>query len=253
MTTVYAESLISSAVLGVALCFGILYFASAVSKKATVTGSTGNSTPSLHQKSAQMNVSSQGTASVGSKKLSGIFGISNEELAKTLKEEFTVRKSKKVQKVLGMSEHDVREAVRGFEWEKCAVEAYIIQKTRKLQKVLGMDQNDIRDAVRNRPEALSSSHNESTSNNNYTSYRDRTKEQYEIDEPVNWFKILDGFVIIILLAICCYFFNHSTNGDFGRILVGLFPKEFKALGLKEYFEKLSPNDPRSADTGLGIK
>ena len=62
--------------------------------------------------------------------------------------------------------------------------------------------------------------------------------------PVNWFKILDGFVIVILLALFFYFFNSSTNGDFARVLVGLFPREFEALGLKEYFERLSSDDPR---------
>jgi hypothetical protein len=42
---------------------------------------------------------------------------------------------------------------------------------------------------------------------------------------------MDGFVIFILFAVFCYFLNFSTNGDFGRIIVGLFPREFEALGM----------------------
>jgi hypothetical protein len=42
---------------------------------------------------------------------------------------------------------------------------------------------------------------------------------------------MDGFVIFTLFAVFCYFFNFSTNGDFGRIIVGLFPREFEALGI----------------------
>ena len=158
--------------------------------------------------------------------------------------EAAVGKSRKLQKVLGMSEADLRRAVGELISERCPVVELIIKKTRKLQRVLGMNEGDIREATRK------SQLSESSYSSDWQLRRDRNTSS-DLEEPWNWFKILDGFVIFILLAIFCYFFNLSTNGDFGRILVGLFPKEFEALGLKEYFERLSPGDPRhSGEAGV---
>ena len=152
--------------------------------------------------------------------------------------EAAVIKSKKLQRVLGMSDDDLRHAVGELASEKCAVVELIIKKTRKLQRVLGMNEGDVREATRKYSQLSASS-----SSSDWRLRRDGDTSTVP-DEPWNWFKVLDGFVMFILLAIFCYFFNVSTNGDFARILVGLFPKEFEALGLKEYFERLSPDDPR---------
>ena len=112
------------------------------------------------------------------------------------------------------------------------------------QKVLGMDEDDIRYAFRNKSGNHPTSDSESYRGSTSTAIRDKNNDRLQPEEPANWFKILDGFVIISLIAVFCYFFNHSTNGDFGRVLAGLFPREFKALGLKEYLEKVSSTDPR---------
>ena len=134
------------------------------------------------------------------------------------------------------------------------VEELMIQKTRKLQKVLGMQEYEVREAVRSQPIPQSLSNNDYIQRNARSFNRDRGGRgeggDPELDVPVNWFKILDGFVIFILIAVFCYSFNFSTNGDFGRVLVGLFPREFKALGLKEYLERMSPSDPRLTDAAL---
>ena len=138
-----------------------------------------------------------------------------------LLDDIEIQKLRKLQKVLGMLEHEVRSALR-----KIKIEDLLIKRTRKLQKVLGMDEQDIRQATTTLP--LCRTGNWPVEGNKSV---DNTSPEEE--EHVNWFKILDGFIIFVLFATFCYFFNFSTNGDFGRVLVGLFPREFEALGLKE--------------------
>ena len=149
-----------------------------------------------------------------------------------LLEDIEIQKSKKLQKVLGMVEHEVRSALR-----KLKTEDLLIKRTRKLQRVLGMEEQDIRQATKIlSPCGSSHGSKESIESVKNTDLQD--------DQPVNWFKVLDGLIIFVLFAMFCYFFNFSTNGDFGRVIVALFPREFEALGLKERLERLSPTDPR---------
>ena len=149
-----------------------------------------------------------------------------------LLDDIEIQKSRKLQKVLGMVEHEVRSALR-----KLKTEDLLIKRTRKLQRVLGMDEQDIRHATKTLPIHGSDL---SPKVENISVKKVRAEEE----QNVNWFKVLDGFIIFVLLAMFCYFFNFSTNGDFGRVIVGLFPREFEALGLKERLERLSPTDTR---------
>jgi len=226
------NSFLSSSALGIVLSFGIICFSPRLIKHFVPTSDAENAE---YQEEKLVNSEE---ASRQEKKLGSLLGVSQNVLSKTLREELVVRKSKKLQRVLGITDSEVRDHIRknNPEYEKSETEESTIKKTRKLQKVLGMNEHDVRQAVREKsPEKLSS-----ISTPNY-SIRDKN---FHYEEPVNWFKILDGFVIFILLAVFCYFFNFSTNGDFGRVIVGLFPREFEALGLKEFLERMAPNDPR---------
>jgi hypothetical protein len=243
MADIFLDGLVTSAVIGVTLSFGIIYISPKLLNSVTGTTHDHKSKDQISILSGkndllvESDLSDDVTSSKQTRKLKSILGVSHSEILKSLKEEVTVRKSRKLQKVLGMTELDVRNALQKVS-EKCEIEEEIIRKTRKLQKVLGMDEHDVREATRQ-------SHKGSAVSGPYGSRYESKREA--VDEqlgPINWFKILDGFVIVILLATCCFFFNSSTNGDFARILVGLFPREFEALGLKEYFERFSPDDPR---------
>lgn len=222
MTETNLCDLLTSTAIGLALAYFIVFFSN--------LGSHENNAKIIIPDSTEFN-----DKAVEIQKPTCVPGASN---SKSVVIEAAVGKSRKLQKVLGMSEDDLRRAVAELVSERCPVVQLIIKKTRKLQRVLGMNEGDIREATRE-----SSQLSESSSSSDWQVRRDRNAPA-DLEEPWNWFKILDGFVIFILLAIFCYFFNVSTNGDFGRVLVGLFPKEFEALGLKEYFERLSPGDPR---------
>jgi hypothetical protein len=240
MADLFLDGLVTSAVIGITLSFGIIYISPRLLNSTNDATYHKNQIPALSNKNDRFvpaDLSEDLISSKQTRKLESILGVSHSEILKSLKEEVTVRKSRKIQKVLGMTEFDVRNAVQRVS-EKCKIEEEMIRKTRKLQKVLGMDEHDVREASRlsNIGSAISGPYG-----SRYESKREAANEQLG---PVNWFKILDGFVIVILLGLFCYFFNRSTNGDFARILVGLFPREFEALGLKEYFERLSPDDPR---------
>ena len=243
MAFIFVDGLLTSAFFGVVLSFGIIF----LSPHANQVTDDDEMNPSFYTLSPPSGSSKSlegDSTSKQTRKLVNILGVSNAELAKSLREEFTVRKSKKIQRVLGISESDIRVAAREMEYMQSRVESYVINKTRKLQKVLGMDEDDIRCAFRNKSGNHPTSDSEFYMGSTSTAVRDKNNDRLQPEEPANWFKILDGFVIISLIAVFCYFFNHSTNGDFGRVLAGLFPREFKALGLKEYLEKVSSTDPR---------
>lgn len=158
--------------------------------------------------------------------------FSDSTVQEPLLEDIEIEKSRKLQKVLGMVEHEVRSALR-----KLKTEDLLIKRTRKLQRVLGMEEQDIRQATK-RLSRGGSSHGAKESNE---SIRNAGLQE---DQPVNWFRVLDGFIVFVLFATFCYFFNFSTNGDFGRVIVAFFPREFEALGLKVRLERFSPTDPR---------
>ena len=159
--------------------------------------------------------------------------ISNATVKESLLDDIEIQKSRKLQKVLGMHEHEVISAL-----QKLRSEDLLIKRTRKLQRVLGMDEQDIRQATKSLPLCRSG---HLLKEDNIPAEGISPEEE---KQQINWFKVLDGFIIFVLFAMFCYFFNFSTNGDFGRVIVGLFPREFEVLGLKERLERISPTDLR---------
>jgi len=98
----------------------------------------------------------------------------------------------------------------------------LIKKTQFLQKKFGISEDDIKKAIKQTRNEL----------NNKTN-------SINIDESISIWKMIDWIIYIILIFGFCYFFNVSTKGDFGRVLAGMFPREFETLGLKKYLEKVN--------------
>eukprot|EP01041_Mallomonas_annulata_P014719 gene14719-31291_t len=95
----------------------------------------------------------------------------------------------------------------------------LLKKTASLQKFLGLSEDDIRHAVRKTNKELDTGIIE--------------------QDNVSWSKIFDWILFIVALCIIGYFANKQTNGDIGRVLAGLFPREFETLGIKKQMEEVS--------------
>ena len=94
------------------------------------------------------------------------------------------------------------------------------RKLLKVQNLLGISENDI-DKVIESPNDI------------------------DID-GLSWIKILEWLIFIALIVAGGYFLNLSTNGEFGHILLGLFPREIETLNLREYFERGRGHDAISS-------
>jgi hypothetical protein len=73
---------------------------------------------------------------------------------------------------------------------------------------------------------------------------DQDKQEKVMDNPIDLFYFIEWIIFIAFICIVCYLVNESTGGDLARMLVGMFPREFEVLGLKEYFERIirQPHD-----------
>jgi len=59
----------------------------------------------------------------------------------------------------------------------------------------------------------------------------------DIEDDVNWFQIVDKIVLMLLIVFVLYAVNTLSHGEFGRIMLGMFPVEFESLKLTKYMEK----------------
>ena len=98
-------------------------------------------------------------------------------------------------------------------------EEKLIKKTAFLQKKFGIGEDDIKKAIKDtRKDLLNKNHN--------------------LEDSLSIWKMVDWFIYLALFCGFCYFFNVSTNGDFGRVIAGLFPREIETLGLKKVLEQV---------------
>ena len=98
-------------------------------------------------------------------------------------------------------------------------EEKLIKKTAFLQKKFGIGEDDIKRAIKDtRKDLLNKNHN--------------------LEDSLSIWKMVDWFIYLALFCGFCYFFNVSTNGDFGRVVAGLFPREIETLGLKKVLEQV---------------
>ena len=104
----------------------------------------------------------------------------------------------------------------------------LVMKSAKIQKVLGLSEDDIRQAVRVTNLQLKSG---------------------KLEQDVFTFAKCFRWLIFIGISVGgMYTLNYYSQGDFARILSGLFPREFEALGLKkmiDYHKPVSSNSMSS--------
>ena len=148
-------------------------------------------------------------------KLSKVLGIPEENVRDAIEEEKLTRKQQKPQEVLGMTDEEVKKSAHQL------VENMAIKKSSKIAKVLGMSEEELRKAIHERP----------TPNEAATATTS--------DEGIDWIRIVDRGILVLLIVTFLYFANKSSNGDLGRILAALFPKEMEALGLKAKLEAMN--------------
>ncbi len=60
------------------------------------------------------------------------------------------------------------------------------------------------------------------------------------------------FIFLVLVGALLYFCNINSNGDVGRVLAGMFPKEFETLGLKKYLERISSRQSTTTASAIEL-
>ena len=61
-----------------------------------------------------------------------------------------------------------------------------------------------------------------------------------MDGPViTWVRMLDIVVLALLLLIGAYWMNLTSHGDAGRVLLNMFPRELKTMGLDDYLRNFT--------------
>jgi hypothetical protein len=61
-----------------------------------------------------------------------------------------------------------------------------------------------------------------------------TMDQDLDDGPMSWFKAFDWLILLILLFIGAALINEKSEGDAGRIITALLPREMKAIGVYDF-------------------
>ena len=164
-------------------------------------------------------------------KLQKILGRTQEEVErKLLPDVMRTRSKSKAKKVLGVNDTELAMAKQQSETTRQQL-SYVTKHAKQLTKVLGIDESEVLDAVRNAKQSSST-----TTPTPFWQRGGSTTTTF--DEPTNWVKILDTCIFLIMIAVFCYFVQLSTQGNFGRVLAGIFPREFETLGLKTYMERI---------------
>lgn len=97
-----------------------------------------------------------------------------------------------------------------------------VSKSKKLQKLLGLNDVELKKAL--------------TSSRNSRSEDDSTDND---TSSLSFCRVVELFLYIALVLLLFFIVNVFTQGDFGRVLVGIFPVEFERLGLVEYLTVVS--------------
>ena len=186
------------------------------------------------------------------KKLQKILGRSEDdvrnEICKFKSSPNTVEQRKRIRlrKLLGVTDNELSEAIATSSYSTNEENNTIppsnnLKNLKKLQEILGVNEDQVREAIRKtrRVKFASSSEQSNTIGDNHHPKNINSRTGIEsIDEPYNWARSFDFIILAILIGIFCFCVNKSTDGNFGRIVAAIFPREFGALGLKEYLERL---------------
>lgn len=101
------------------------------------------------------------------------------------------------------------------EEEKAKAEETVV-KSKKLQKILGMSGEQLKEALEK-----------------------AKKDPPPPDTYFNACKLIEYIVYILLFGIAFFILNIITNGDLGRMVVGMFPVEMESLGIKDQLNSLT--------------
>ena len=167
------------------------------------------------------------------RKIQKILGRTQEEVKNKLGLDSRAQRTRskdKANKLLGVSDNELEVAKEQNEQLR-RQQAYVAKKGKKLTKVLGIDETEIIHAMQTANPMVGMT---GVMNQSGTS----TGRDVLLDEPVNWYKMVDAIVLFVLVGVLIYFLQLSTHGNFGRVLCGLFPREFETLGLKERLERI---------------
>ena len=102
-------------------------------------------------------------------------------------------------------------------------EEQILKKTEKMRKIFGASDEDTREAIRKAQDQQR---------------RGLSAAEVEMEEPFvkNAVWVLEKLMLVACIMGGIWSLNIMTQGDVGRMIVGIFPREMELLGLKEYFQ-----------------
>ncbi len=104
-------------------------------------------------------------------------------------------------------------------------ESISTEKLKSVQKMFGLSEEQFHSAIQDTNDSL--------------------KMENSVQRPedeITWFSILDSVIFVALICFSLYFINVVSHGDFGRMLLALFPKEFDSLKMTEYIRKYHSHD-----------
>ena len=106
-----------------------------------------------------------------------------------------------------------------------AEEEKVMRKLKEIQHKFGFDESVVEEAL-----AMTADQRDKGI---------KTLEQQRLldDPPMSWFRVFDILIWIILLVAGCWALNEHTQGNAGRVLMGMFPKEVKAMGAEDYLQR----------------
>lgn len=97
---------------------------------------------------------------------------------------------------------------------------YAMKKLVPVQNLLGLSDDQMGTAIENTNEQLAQSVDTS---------------QLDVSDNLN--RLVDGFVFLVGVAFCCYAINVFSQGDFGRMMAGLFPEEAESLKIRDFLNR----------------
>ena len=167
------------------------------------------------------------------RKIQKILGRTKEEVQSKLGLDSLAQRTRsknKAKRLLGLSDSELAAAKEQNEVLRQR-QAYVAKKGKKLTKVLGIDEKEIIHAIQMANPVVGTT---GVMNPSVTA----AERGMLLDEPVNWHKIVDAVILFVLVGVLVYCLQLSSQGNFGRVLCGLFPREFETLGLKGYLERI---------------
>ncbi len=109
-----------------------------------------------------------------------------------------------------------------------------VKKMGKLSNLLGISEEEIREAVRDgNAEALGTL----SADDSQKKYEQYQRGNNKGGESMSLFRKLDWLFFFIMLIFSFVALHHYTNGAFVNTLAKYFPREFTTLGLQEYIPK----------------